>query len=100
MSNMSFLVCFCLHPYYNTDLEWLQTPEKEPTPPPPEPPTQPPTPVSSPVPIPEIKMDPYDRRMRKAKGKIFKCYYCIVCFILFPLSSASMHELFSTQSLS
>ena len=61
-------VCLCLHFCQTTDLEWLQTPEKEPTPPPPELPTQPQTPLPSPVPIPEIKMDPYDRRMRKAKG--------------------------------
>ncbi len=52
------------------DLSWLHeetdappTPPPEPTPPPPTPP--PPTP---PPPIPKVTEDPYERRLRKAKG--------------------------------
>lgn len=52
-----------------TDLEWLQTPAREPTPAPepPTPPTPTPPPPPSPPPV-EITMDPYERRLRKAKG--------------------------------
>ena len=53
-----------------TDLEWLQTPMREPTPTPePATPAKTPTPPppSSPPPV-EIKMDPYERRLRKAQG--------------------------------
>ena len=50
------------------ELEWLQTPEKEPTPLP-ELPKSPPTPVPSPTPKFEFHIDSYERRIRKAKGE-------------------------------
>lgn len=55
-------------PHWFVDLEWLQTPQREPTP------VRPPTPPKiiekkpSPPKFKEVVDDPYDRRLRKAKG--------------------------------
>ena len=53
--------------YEPTELEWLEEPE-EPTPPPEPTPEVPPTPPPSPPPKVEFEMNPFERRMRKAKG--------------------------------
>ena len=60
-----------------SDLSWLRkeeeetdalpTPPREPTPPPATPPPQTPPP-----PIPKVTEDPYERRLRKAKGKMIR----------------------------
>ena len=54
--------------YEPNELQWLEEPEKEPTPPPEPTPEVPPTPPPSPPNKVEFKMDPHERRMRKAKG--------------------------------
>ena len=54
--------------YEPTELQWLEEPEKEPTPPPEPSPEVPATPPPSPPPKVQLEMDPFERRMRKAKG--------------------------------
>lgn len=49
------------------ELDWLETPAKEPTPSP-EPIEIPPTPQPTPPPKMDFHMSPEERRMRKAKG--------------------------------
>lgn len=60
----------------STDLVWLHEEEepREPTPPVIE---EPPPPTPSPPPVPEIKEDPYERRLRKAKGVCVSVHSCM-----------------------
>ena len=52
------------------ELDWLETPIKEPTPTPEPSPEIPPTPQPSPPPQFQLDISPNERRMRKAKGNI------------------------------
>lgn len=53
------------------ELDWLETPVKEPTPPPEPSPDIPPTPQPSPPPQFQLNISPSERRMRKAQGNYY-----------------------------